>query len=200
MGNCWWCSRYYSGGSETVTVDESVAILSNQDELQMTRAAQLRVTGYLNNGLIGDLAHANVQYFVDRTDLAEVDSNGLLTLQSLDGATDHITVWATVTMDGVTLTTPTLAITIKDLTVIVDSTDTTGLYSTEGSKHQSVTEVTYIDATVGTSSWVNLGTFDFTGDGSEYVRLTRETPTTVDPPTLPADMIYTRVDAVKFER
>ncbi|MGQ7888988.1 golvesin C-terminal-like domain-containing protein [Paenibacillus sp. WC2504] len=211
----------------------------------------------MDNGLISDLAHANVQYFVDRTDLAEVDSSGLLTLQSLDGATDHITVWATVTMDGVTLTTTTLAITIKDLTVIVDSTDTTGLYTTEGSwsqsnlagykigvksrystvqgssatwkaqlpagkytvsiykivhttandnhvkvevKHQSVTEVMYIDATVGTSSWVNLGTFDFTGDGSEYVRLTRETPTTVDPPTLPADMIYTRVDAVNFER
>ncbi|WP_282942333.1 hypothetical protein [Paenibacillus sp. RC67] len=67
-------------------------------------------------------------------------------------------------------------------------------------KHQSVTEITYIDATLDSSGWVNLGTFDFKGDGSEYVRLTRETPTTVDPPTLPADMIYTRADAVKFER
>lgn len=57
-----------------------------------------------------------------------------------------------------------------------------------------------MDATVGSSGWVNLGTFDFAGDGSEYVRLTRVTPTTVDPPTLPADMIYTRVDAVMFER
>ncbi|KQX51669.1 golvesin C-terminal-like domain-containing protein [Paenibacillus sp. Root444D2] len=299
---------YYSGGSETVTVDESaangtwvflgaypfaagdsgyveltnkanksrvvadammwvdpnrmpqlesVAIKSDRDELQMTQAVQLSVTGYLENGLIGDLTQANVQYFVDKTDLATVDSNGLLTLQSLDGATDHIEVWATVTMDGVTLTTPSLTIPIRELTVIVDSTNTTGLYTTEGSwsqsnlagykigvksrystvqgssatwkaqfpegrynvsiykivhttandnhvkvevKHQSVTEVTYIDATAGSSGWVNLGTFDFTGDGSEYVRLTRETPTTVDPPTLPADMIYTRADAVKFER
>jgi hypothetical protein len=236
---------------------ESVAIMSDRDELQMTQTAQLSVTGYLDNGLIGDLAHANLQYFVDRTDLAEVDSNGLLTLQSLDGETDHIEVWATATIDGVTLITPPLTITIRDLTVIVDSTNTTGLYATEGSwsqsnlagykigvksrystvqgssatwkamfpegrytvsiyklvhttandnhvkvevKHKSVTESTYIDATVGSSGWVNLGTFDFTGDGSEYVRLTRETPTTVDPPTLPADMIYTRADAVKFER
>ncbi|WP_282942332.1 hypothetical protein [Paenibacillus sp. RC67] len=99
----------------------------------MTRAARLSVIGYLDNGLIGDLTHANVQYFVDRTDLAVVDSSGLLTIQSLDGATDHITVWATVTMDGVNLTTPPLAITIKDLTFIVDSTNTTGLYTTEGS-------------------------------------------------------------------
>jgi hypothetical protein len=67
-------------------------------------------------------------------------------------------------------------------------------------KHKTGTEVTYIDATAGSSGWVDLGTFDFTGDGSEYVRLTRVTPTTVDPPTLPADMIYTRADAVKFER
>lgn len=223
----------------------------------MTQTAQLSVTGYLDNGLIGDLSQANVQYFVDRTDLAEVDSSGMLTLLSLDGETDHIEVWATVTIDGVTLTTPSLTIAIRDLTVIVDSTNTNGLYTTEGSwsqsnlagykigvksrystvqgssatwkgqfpegkytvsiyklvhttandnyvkvevKHQSVTEVTYIDATVGSSGWVNLGTFDFTGDGSEYVRLTRVTPTTVDPPTLPADMIYTRADAVKFER
>ncbi|WP_405174164.1 hypothetical protein MHI27_15970 [Paenibacillus sp. FSL H8-0261] len=299
---------YYSGGSETVTVDETAAngtwvylgaypfaagdsgyveltnkanksrvvadammwvdpnkipqlesavILSDRNELQMTQTAQLSVTGYLDNGLIGDLSLANVQYFVDRTDLAEVDSSGLLTLLSLDGEKDHIEVWATVTIDGVTLTTPPLTIAIRELTVIVDSTNTTGLYTTEGSwsqsnlagykigvksrystvqgssatwkgqfpegkytvsiyklvhttandnyvkvevKHQSVTEVTYIDATVGSSGWVNLGTFDFTGDGSEYVRLTRVTPTTVDPPTLPADMIYTRADAVKFER
>jgi hypothetical protein len=299
---------YYSGGSETVTVDETTAngtwvhlgdypfaagdsgyveltnkanksrvvadaimwvdpnripqlesavILSDRNELQMTQNALLSVTGYLDNGLIGDLTQANVQYFVDRTDLAEVDSSGRLTLLNLDEATDHIEVWATVTIDGVTLTTPSLTIPIKDLTVIVDSTNTTGLYTTEGSwnqsnlagykigvksryttvqgssatwkgqfpegkytvsifklvhttandnhvkvevKHKTGTEVTYIDATVGSSGWVNLGTFDFTGDGSEYVRLTRETPTTVDPPTLPADMIYTRVDAVKFER
>ncbi|MEK3913783.1 hypothetical protein NSU08_21350 [Paenibacillus sp. FSL H7-0331] len=299
---------YYSGGSETVTVDEttgngswvflgaypfasghsgyveltnkannsqvvadavmwvnnnkmppleSVAIMSNRSELQMTRTAQLTVTGYLYNGLIGNLGNANMHYYVDRNDLAEVDSNGVLTLQHLDGETDHITVWATVTIDGVTLTTTPLTISIRDLTVIVDSTNTAGLYATEGSwsqsnlagykigvksrystvqgssatwkaqfpegrytvsiyklvhttandnhvkvevKHQSVTEATYIDATVGSSGWVNLGTFDFTGDGSEYVRLTRETPTTVDPPTLPANMIYTRADAVKFER
>lgn len=179
---------YYSGGSETVTVDEttangtwvhlgdypfaagdsgyveltnkanksrvvadammwvdpnsmpqleSVVILSDRDELQMTQTAQLSVTGYLDNGLIGDLSQANVQYFVDRTDLAEVDSSGMLTLLILDGETDHIEVWATVTIDGVTLTTPSMTIAIRDLTVIVDSTNTTGLYTTEGSWSQS---------------------------------------------------------------
>lgn len=235
---------------------ESATITSDRNILEMTQIAQLSVTGYLDNGLIGDLREANVQYSVDRSDLAEVDSNGVLKLNRLDGVTNQIVVRATVSVDGVTLETPPLTIPIKDLTVIVDSTNTSGLYIAEGSwsqsnlsgyktgiksryttvqgssatwkaqfpegkyavsiykiahtsgqdsnvkvevMHKSVSEVTYINQS-SDPGWVDLGTFDFTGDGSEYVKLTRVTPTTLDPPTLPADMIYTRADAVRFER
>lgn len=58
-------------------------------------------------------------------------------------------------------------------------------------KHQSVTEATYVDASSGTSGWIELGTFRFDGNGGEYVKATR---VGADP------LIYTRVDAVRFER
>ncbi|MFE5323767.1 hypothetical protein ACFQ88_34320 [Paenibacillus sp. NPDC056579] len=235
---------------------ESVTISSDRNVLEMTKTAQLKVTGYLSTGLMADLTNAEVQYTVNRTDLASVDSNGVLTLHRLDGVTERIEVQATVTWNGTNLITTPLSIAIKDLVVIVDSTNTEGLYIAQGSwsqsnlsgyktgvksryttvegsaatwiaklpegrytvsiykiahtsgqdknvkvevKHQSVTEVTYIDQS-SNSGWVNLGTFDLAGDGSEYVRMTRVSPTTLDPPTPPADMIYTRADAVRFER
>ncbi|MFK7695564.1 hemoblobin-interacting domain-containing protein [Paenibacillus sp. HJGM_3] len=235
---------------------ESVVLASDRTELQMTQTARLSVTGYMNTGLIADLRNAEVQYRVDRPDLATVDGSGLLTLNRIDGITDHIELRATVIIDGISVETAPLSIAIKDLTVIVDSTNTEGLYIAEGSwsqsnlsgykigvksryttvegssatwlakfpegkytvslynivhtsgqdkqikvevKHKSVTETTYIDQSTN-PGWIDLGTFDFTGDGSEFVRLTRVTPTTVSPPTPSADMIYTRADAVKFER
>jgi hypothetical protein len=236
---------------------ESVVLSSDKAVLEMTNTAQLSVTGNLDNGLPGDLSQAGVQYYVDRTDLATVDANGVLTLQRIDGVTDQIQVWAVVTVDGITMETPHLSIPVRDLTVIVDSTNTTGLYVTEGSwsqsnlagyktgvksrytstqgssatwigrfpegnytvslykivhttaqdknikvevKHKAGTEVLYIDQSSGPSGWVDLGTYDFTGDGSEYVRMTRVTPTTIEPQTPAVEMIYTRADAVKFER
>lgn len=57
-----------------------------------------------------------------------------------------------------------------------------------------MTDSIYLDATSGTSGWVELGTYDFAGDGTEYVRLTRLTAT-----SNPQSEVYTRADAVKFD-
>ncbi|MEK8129127.1 hypothetical protein WMW72_14575 [Paenibacillus filicis] len=235
----------------------SVTLSSNKEVLEMTRTVQLSVAGYMDNGLPGDLSQAQVNYYVDRTDLATVDAGGLVSLNALDGITAEIKAWAVVTVDGVTLETPRLALPIRDLVVIVDNTNTDGLYQAEGSwnqsnlygyktgvksrytttqgssvkwvgqlpagvytvsiynivhttsqdphiqvelKHQTVTETVYLNQSAGSSGWVSLGTYSFTGDGSEYVKMTRVTPTTTDPPTPAAEMIYTRADAVRFER
>ncbi|GAA3400997.1 cadherin-like beta sandwich domain-containing protein [Paenibacillus hodogayensis] len=62
-------------------------------------------------------------------------------------------------------------------------------------KHGTGQTVVTVDAASGTSGWVNLGAFDFAGDGSEYVRLLRTTPTS-NPPLFE---VYTRADAVKFD-
>lgn len=244
--------------SETVRPQwQAVVLSSDRALLEMTHTAQLSVTGYMDNGLPGDLSQAQVAYYVDRPDLAAVDGNGVLTLQHIDGVADQIQVWAVVTVDGIIMETPHVAIPIRDLIVIVDSTNTAGLYVTEGSwsqsnlsgyktgvksrysttqgssamwkaqfpegnytvslynlvhtvsqdknikvevKHKTGTEVMYIDQSSGPSGWLELGTYDFAGDGSEYVKMTRVTPSTIDPPTPAADMIYTRADAVRFQR
>lgn len=235
----------------------SAAISADKDVLEMTRSVQLSVTGLLDNGLPGDLSQAQISYYVNRTDLASVDAGGRLTLWQLDGTANHIEVWAVVAVDGITLETPRLSIPIKDLTVIVDSANTEGLYTAEGSwnqsnlsgykagvksrytmtqgsasrwkaqmpegnytvslynivhtsgrdpniqvevKHKTGTEVLSISQSTGSSGWLNLGTYDFAGDGSEYVRLIRVTPTTLEEQTPAAEMIYTRADAVRFER
>src|SRR5690606_16053734 len=62
-------------------------------------------------------------------------------------------------------------------------------------KHAAGTEVRMLDASVGSSGWVELGSYDFSGDGTEYVRLTRLTATS----NPPAFEVYTRADAVKFD-
>ncbi|MDR6878821.1 cadherin-like beta sandwich domain-containing protein [Bacillus sp. 3255] len=62
-------------------------------------------------------------------------------------------------------------------------------------KHAAGTEVRMLNASVGASGWVELGTYDFTGDGTEYVRMTRLTATS----NPPAFEVYTRADAVKFD-
>lgn len=62
-------------------------------------------------------------------------------------------------------------------------------------KHAAGTEVRTLDASVGASGWVELGTYDFSGDGTEYVRLTRLSATS----NPPAFEVYTRADAVKFD-
>lgn len=226
---------------------ESAVLSSDRDVLETTGSTSLKVIGYYDTGLPGDLSNATVQYHVNRPDLAEVSTDGVLTLHRLDGATSRIAVSATVSVYGATLETPPLWIDVRELSAIVDTSDSeayseqgkwvqsglsgydktiksrytteqgawaewkanvpAGLYSVSfynivsnpgadpsvkvDIKHQSVTEATYIDASSGTSGWVNLGTFRFDGDGSEYVRATR---TAADP------TIYTRADAVRFER
>ncbi|CAG7652198.1 cadherin-like beta sandwich domain-containing protein [Paenibacillus allorhizosphaerae] len=59
-------------------------------------------------------------------------------------------------------------------------------------RHNGVTDVTYRDWSQGVTGWVPLGVFEFSGDGTEYVRLTRVTETT-------DGVIYTQADAVRFE-
>ncbi|CAG7657587.1 Ig-like domain-containing protein [Paenibacillus allorhizosphaerae] len=230
---------------------ESAVLTSDRDALETTQTAQLKAIGYMDTGLPGNLGNASVQYQLDRPDMAAVDGNGRLTLLRTDGVTGSIQVWATVTVDGSTITTSPISISIKELTVIVDSS-LPGAYSEQGRwiqsnltgysknvksryttepgasaswmaqlpagrysvsfykivnipgadtqvkvevKHQSVTEVTYIDASSGTSGWIHLGTFDFAGDGTEYVKMTRVTSAASS-----TDIIYTRADAVKYER
>ncbi|MBB6731252.1 hypothetical protein [Cohnella zeiphila] len=236
---------------------QSVSISADKDALEMTRNVQLAVSGQLDNGLPGDMSQADVAYHLDRPDLAAVDAGGVLQLLQLDGTTDHIEVWADVTVNGTTLETPRLSIPIRDLTVTVDSANADGLFVSAGSwtqsnlsgyqtgvksrytttqgssatwtamlpegnytvslynivhspgqdtnvkvevKHKTGTEILYIDQSSGSSEWLNLGAYDFAGDGTEYVRMTRVTPTTVEPQTPAAELIYTRADAVKFER
>jgi len=235
---------------------ESVSLSANRDVLEMTVPVRLNVSGYLNTGVPADLSQASIQYTIDRSDLASVGVDGVLTLLRLDGTTDRIEVRAAVTLDGMTLQTAPLSVPIRDLTVIVDSTNTEGSFIAQGSwsqsylsgyktgvksryttvegstatwlarlpegkyavslynithttgrdarikvevKHKTVTETTYINQASG-SGWIQLGTYDFTGDGSEYVRMTRVTPTTLEPQTPSEAMIYTRADAVRFER
>lgn len=54
-----------------------------------------------------------------------------------------------------------------------------------------------IDQT-GTAGWVEMGTFQFSGTGDEYVKLTRTTAT--GQKDADNKVIYTHVDSVKFER
>lgn len=61
-------------------------------------------------------------------------------------------------------------------------------------KHGGVTTVFDVDASAGESGWLPLGVFDFTGDGTEFVRMTR-----VSPSSTPELGVFTRADAVKFE-
>ncbi|WP_158289343.1 cadherin-like beta sandwich domain-containing protein [Paenibacillus flagellatus] len=61
-------------------------------------------------------------------------------------------------------------------------------------KHAGGTEVRTLDASAGASGWIDLGTYAFAGDGTEYVKLTRQSPSsTLETP------IYTRADAVRFD-
>lgn len=61
--------------------------------------------------------------------------------------------------------------------------------------HGGTISTATVDATSGASGWTTLGTYDFTGDGTEYVRLTRLTASSHTPDF----EVYTRADAVKFE-
>ncbi|NQU41846.1 family 16 glycosylhydrolase [bacterium] len=54
--------------------------------------------------------------------------------------------------------------------------------------HAGTTDTLYLDFAQGESAWLELGTFDFTAQGSEYVRVTKITP-----------LVNTRVSAAKFE-
>ncbi|WP_446686431.1 golvesin C-terminal-like domain-containing protein [Paenibacillus hodogayensis] len=62
-----------------------------------------------------------------------------------------------------------------------------GLY-----RHNGQTDTRYLNMTTGASGWIELGTFEFSSTGVEYVSLTRTTAS--------SSLIYTRADAVRFER
>ena len=180
-----------------------------------------------------------------------MDADGRLTLTVLDGISQMVSVSAKVTMGNLTLTAQPLSIELKDLSVIVDNSDSahyseigtwipSGLTgynlnvhsrytATQGAaatwtpsmpggrytvsfykivrnpgadnqlqlevKHAGGTASQTVDASTGTSGWVELGTYDFAGDGTEFVRLTRVTQTSFPP----AFEVYTRADSVKFD-
>ena len=60
--------------------------------------------------------------------------------------------------------------------------------------HNGITDVKFMDLRPSSGpsvGWVDLGEYEFSGDDTEFVRLTRTQPTT--------GKIITRADAVKFE-
>jgi hypothetical protein len=235
---------------DVVPTWESVSLAADKPVLERARPVQLTVTGMLNTGVLGDLSGAAIAYIVDRDDLVSVDGQGVMTLDRLDAATEHIEVKALVTVDGVTLESSTLVLPIRDIVETIDTSDlqryaetgdwkvssltghnknvrskyteqqgatatwtptipaghyTVSFYKIVRQpgadpavqlevKHAGGTSVQTLDASAGTSGWVDLGTYEFAGDGTEYVRLTRTSPTST-----PGQEVYTRADAVRFE-
>ncbi|MGG1554219.1 cadherin-like beta sandwich domain-containing protein [Paenibacillus ferrarius] len=230
---------------------DSVMLAADKTVLMRSQSTQLSTTVVWDTGVTEPADSASVAYEVDRPDLAAIDASGRLTLNKLDGVTDQIRVTAHITRGNTVVDSSPLLIPIRELSIIVDSTDgaryaesglwkPSGLFGynpnvksryteTQGAtatwtptlpsgkftvsfynivrmpggdpnvqlevKHGETTSTLIVDGTSGASGWVNLGTYDFSGDGSEYVRVTRLSAT----PTDAQSEVFTRTDAVKFD-